>query len=57
MDFTDLDQAMQFISSGEDSKCFDHVASGAEQIARFLQQASAKGEPFGIGAAAAQGAV
>jgi C_GCAxxG_C_C family probable redox protein len=56
VDFTDLDQAVQFISSGENSKCFDHVAAGAEEIARFLQEASAKGALFRTGAAAAQGA-
>jgi C_GCAxxG_C_C family probable redox protein len=46
VDFSDLNQAMQFISSGENSKCFDHVAAGAEEIARFLQELSAKGELF-----------
>jgi C_GCAxxG_C_C family probable redox protein len=53
VDFKDLGQAMQFISSGENAKCFDHVADGAEEIARFLQELSEKGELFRTGAAAA----
>ena len=46
VDFNDLSQAMQFMSSGENAKCFDHVADGAEEIARFLQELSEKGELF-----------
>jgi C_GCAxxG_C_C family probable redox protein len=46
VDFTDLEQAMRFMSSGESNKCFDHVADGAEEIARFLQELSARGELF-----------
>jgi C_GCAxxG_C_C family probable redox protein len=56
VDFTDLNRAMQFISSGENSKCFEHVADGAEEIARFLQELSEKGELFRVGTAVAQGA-
>jgi len=52
VDFTDLGQAMQFMSSGENAKCFDHVAAGAEEIARFLQELSEKGELFRIDAPA-----
>jgi C_GCAxxG_C_C family probable redox protein len=52
VDFTDLEAAMRFMSSGESNKCFDHVADGAEEIARFLQELSAKGELFRVGAAA-----
>jgi C_GCAxxG_C_C family probable redox protein len=50
VDFTDLEQAMKFISSGENAQCFDHVAVGAEEIARFLQELSEKGELFRTGA-------
>ena len=57
VDFTDLDQAVQFISSGENAKCFDHVSSGAEEIARFLQEASAGGELFRTDAAVERDAV
>jgi C_GCAxxG_C_C family probable redox protein len=46
VDFTDLERAMKFISSGENTKCFDLVANGAEEIARFLQELSEKGELF-----------
>ena len=49
VDFTDLEQAMKFISSGENAKCFDHVANGAEEIALFLQELSEKGELFRTG--------
>ena len=49
LDFTDLEAAMKFISSGENAKCFDHVAEGAEEIARFLQELSEKGELFRTG--------
>jgi C_GCAxxG_C_C family probable redox protein len=51
VDFTDLEQAMKFMSSGESNKCFEHVADGAEEIARFLQELGAKGELFRVGAA------
>ena len=51
VDFTDLDQAMRFISSGENAKCFEYVADGAEEIARFLQELAAKGELFRPGGA------
>ena len=51
VDFRDLEQAMKFISSGElRAKCFDHVAAAAEEIARFLQELSEKGELFRPGA-------
>jgi C_GCAxxG_C_C family probable redox protein len=56
VDFTDLNRAMQFISSGENAKCFEHVADGAEEIARFLQELSEKGELFRVGTAVTQGA-
>ncbi len=46
VDFKDLQQAVQFMASGENAKCFDHVAAGAEEIARFLQELSERGELF-----------
>ena len=46
VDFSDLNQAMQFISSGENTKCFEIVADGAEEIAGFLQELSKKGGLF-----------
>jgi C_GCAxxG_C_C family probable redox protein len=52
VDFTDLEKAMHFITSGENAKCFHHVADGAEEIARFLQERSEKGELFRTDAAA-----
>jgi len=54
VDFTDLEAAMRFMSSGESNKCFDHVAAGAEEIARFLQELSARGELFRFGGGAAE---
>jgi C_GCAxxG_C_C family probable redox protein len=57
VDFRDLEQAMKFMSSGESTKCFDHVANGAEEIARFLQELSEKGELFRTGAASTPRAV
>jgi C_GCAxxG_C_C family probable redox protein len=49
VDFTDLDQALGFISSGDNHKCFDLVADGAEEVARFLQELAEKGELFRVG--------
>jgi C_GCAxxG_C_C family probable redox protein len=49
VDFSDLNAAMQFILSGDHAKCFEHVANGAEEIAHFLQELSAKGELFRVG--------
>jgi hypothetical protein len=57
VDFKDLNKAMQFMSSGENAKCFDHVADGAEEIARFLQELSEKGELFRTGGEATPRAV
>jgi C_GCAxxG_C_C family probable redox protein len=48
VDFTDLNQAMAFIASGENHKCFTVVADGAEEIALFLQQMAKKGELFRV---------
>lgn len=47
-DFTDLNQAIQFYSSGENVKCFERVAEGAEQIARFFKELEEKGELFTV---------
>jgi C_GCAxxG_C_C family probable redox protein len=49
VDFTDLDQALHFISSGDNHKCFDVVGEGTEEIARFLQELSERGELFRVG--------
>ena len=51
VDFTDLDRAVRFMSSGENAKCFDLVADGADEIARFLQELSEKGDLFRTGGA------
>jgi hypothetical protein len=48
---TDLDQALHFISSGDNHKCFDVVAEGTEEIAVFLQELSERGELFRVGVA------
>ena len=49
VDFRDLAAATKFIASGENAKCFDYVADGAEEIALFLQEMSEKGELFRTG--------
>lgn len=46
--FTDLEQAMHYYSSGENEKCFDLVAEGAEEIALFLKELEEKGELFRV---------
>jgi len=51
VDFTDLDQALHFISSGDNHKCSEVVAEGTEEIAIFLQELSEKGELFRVSAA------
>lgn len=50
VDFRDLEKAVQFMASGENARCFDHVAAGAEEIARFLQELAERGELFRPGA-------
>jgi C_GCAxxG_C_C family probable redox protein len=57
VDFTDLEAAMRFMSSGENAQCFDHVAAGAEEIARFLQELGQRGELFRTGGAKKPSAV
>lgn len=46
VDFTDLDKAMEFMSSKEHDKCLTRVAEGAEEIALFLKRLEEKGELF-----------
>ncbi len=46
VDFTDLGQAMRFMASDEEQRCNTFVADGAEEIARFLQEAVADGRVF-----------
>jgi C_GCAxxG_C_C family probable redox protein len=48
VDFTDMNQAMAFMSSGESHKCYTLVADGAEEIALFLQDMAKKGELFRV---------
>ncbi len=48
VDFTDLEQAIHFISSGDNAKCIDYVATGAEEIALFLQELAARGELYRV---------
>ena len=57
VDFSDLNQAVQFMASGENAKCWDLVADGAEEIALFLQELSEKGELFRTGASSTPRAV
>jgi hypothetical protein len=54
VDFTNLEEAMQFIATGENHRCFTLVADGAEVIATFLQEMAAKGELFRTEEAATQ---
>jgi len=46
VDFTDLNEAMKFMSSKEHDKCLERVAEGAEEIGLFLKQLEEKGELF-----------
>jgi C_GCAxxG_C_C family probable redox protein len=46
VDFTDLSQAMNFYMTGENKKCIDRVAQGAEEIACFLMEKQQNGELF-----------
>ncbi len=49
VDFTDLNQAMTFYATGENEKCIDRVAEGAEEIGLFLREKQEKGELFRTG--------
>ena len=46
VDFTDMEAAIQFYASGENTKCFNRVAEGAEEIAIFLKELEQTGQLF-----------
>jgi Putative redox-active protein (C_GCAxxG_C_C) len=46
VDFTDMEAAIQFYATGENQKCFDRVADGAEEIALFLKELEEGGQLF-----------
>ena len=46
VDFTDMEAAIRFYVAGENRKCFDRVAEGAEEIALFLKELEASGQLF-----------
>jgi hypothetical protein len=46
VDFTNIEEAMRFIATGENRRCFSLVADGAEVIATFLQEMAANGQLF-----------
>jgi C_GCAxxG_C_C family probable redox protein len=46
VDFTDMEAAIQFYVAGDNKKCFDRVAEGAEEIALFLKELEASGQLF-----------
>lgn len=46
VDFTDMEAAVRFYSAGENSRCFDRVAEGAEEIALALKEFQAGGRLF-----------
>lgn len=46
VDFTDMEAAVRFYAAGENKKCFDRVAEGAEEIALALQELQAAGQLF-----------
>lgn len=46
VDFTDMEAAVRFYAAGENRKCFDRVAEGAEEIALALQELQAGGQLF-----------
>ncbi len=46
VDFTDLNQALEFHASKEHEKCYTRVADGAEEIALFIKELDQKGELF-----------
>ena len=61
VDFTDLSQAMSFMTSGDHERCFDAIGSGTKEIAALLQEMSRSGQLFRFegkrsDAAAARGA-
>ena len=46
VDFTDMEAAIGFYAAGENAKCFDLVAQGAEEIALFLKELEESGQLF-----------
>jgi len=46
VDFSDLNAAIGFYVAGENAKCFQRVAEGAEEIALFLRELEATGQLF-----------
>lgn len=46
VDFTDMEAAIHFYAAGENKKCFDRVAEGAEEIALFLKELEEQGHLF-----------
>lgn len=46
VDFLDLSQAMNFYAAGDNLKCIDRVAQGADVLAAFLKEKKAAGELF-----------
>ncbi len=46
VDFTDLEKAVEFMSSEEHKKCLHRVATGAEEIALFISEANKRGELY-----------
>ncbi|MFO7557436.1 MAG: C-GCAxxG-C-C family protein [Desulfobacterales bacterium] len=46
VDFTDMNQAIQYYCSDEIHKCFNRLSMGAEEIANFLNELSIKGELY-----------
>lgn len=46
VDFTDMEAAVRFYAAGENSRCFDRVAEGAEEIALALKEFQAGGQLF-----------
>jgi hypothetical protein len=54
VDFTNLEEAMRFIASGGNHRCFSLVADGTEVIATFLQEMAANGQLFRLQETSAQ---
>ncbi len=46
VDFTNFEEAIRFMATGENHRCFSLVADGAEVIATFLQEMAASGQLF-----------
>jgi hypothetical protein len=46
VDFTDMDQVMEYYASGDYEQCLSFVAEGAEEIGLFLKELDERGELF-----------